>query len=134
MPTVSLDWTGGWSFDGYDSKRMPVDIDGTQHQGARPSDLLPLALAACSATDLVNLLDGGTGSLTGLSVEATFTKSPDPPWAFQVIRLHYRVTGIDLTDDQVAAAIRRSHEELCSVAAAIRTNVAIESSHEVVTG
>lgn len=128
MPSVSIDWDGDWRFDGYDSKQMPVDIDGRQRAGTKPSDLLPLALAACAGTDLVQLLGD---RLTTLSVEASFTQSPEPPWGFQRFRLSYRLGGTDLAREEVAEAIRRSEQEMCSVAAAI--SVPIESSFEIVS-
>jgi putative redox protein len=125
VPSVEVGWQGEWVFDGVDSKGMPVDIDGRQRIGAKPSDLLPIALAACSATDLVQLLEG---RLAGLRVVATYTQQPAPPWAFQRIRLHYEVTGRGLTEGVVAEAIRRSEQEMCSVAASLRPAVTIESS------
>ncbi len=129
MPTISLDWERDWRFDAYDSKGMPVDIDGRQEAGVKPSDLLPIALAACAATDLVQLLGD---RLTSLSVEAGFTQSHRPPWTFQRIRLHYRVAGTELTDTEVAEAIHRSEHEMCSVAASI--SIPIDSSFEIVPG
>lgn len=128
MPKVKIDWAGGWSFDGYDSKGMPVDIDGTQQMGAKPSDLLPMALAACSATDLVMLLDDSDGVLESLSVEAQFTQQPDPPWTFQRVRMHYEIGGTGLTEEGVAAAIAKSENDMCSVAASLRATVTIEST------
>lgn len=133
--TVSIDWAGEWRFDGYDSKDMPVDIDGKQQLGSKPSDLLPMALAACSGTDLVMLMDADeTVTLTSLSVTASYTQQPDPPWAFKRIRLHYDLRGEGLTDALVAEAVRRSEDELCSVAASIRPTVEIESTWEIVPG
>jgi putative redox protein len=132
MPTVSIDWAGEWRFDGYDSKGMPVDVDGRQKLGSKPSDLLPMALAACSGTDLVMLLDEAEGiTLDSLSVDATYTQQPDPPWTFRRIRLHYRLSGSGLTDLLVSDAIRRSEEELCSVAASLRPTVQIESTFQI---
>lgn len=123
MPSIKVEWDRDWRFDGYDSRLMPVDIDGKQDLGAKPSDLLPMALAACSGTDLVQLLGD---RLTSLTVEASFTQKPEPPWTFQRIRLHYAIEGRDLTPDEVAEAIRRSEQEMCSVAASI--SVPIDSS------
>ncbi len=123
MPSIKVEWDRDWRFDGYDSRLMPVDIDGKQDLGAKPSDLLPMALAACSGTDLVQLLGDRLASLT---VEASFTQKPEPPWTFQRIRLHYAIEGRDLTPDEVAEAIRRSEQEMCSVAASI--SVPVDSS------
>ncbi len=129
MAGVSVTWEGQRRFDGIDSKGIPVDIDGSQELGVRPSDLLPMALASCSGVDVVSQLRDG---LTGLSIDVTFTKEPDPPWKFQRFRLHYRVSGASLTPEQVEAAIHRSHTEMCSVAMAVRGNVPIETSYELV--
>jgi putative redox protein len=132
MPTVTLDWDRDLRFDAYDSKGMPVDIDGRQRAGAKPSELLSLALASCSATDMVLVLrDDDRVALDGLSVEARSTQQPDPPWTFRRIQLHYRLSGTGLTGEIVTEAIRRSHEELCSVAASLRATVDIESSFEI---
>lgn len=133
MPAVSVEWSDEWCFEGLDSKGMPVDIDGSQQLGSKPSDLLPMALAACSATDLVIVLDEAEGQLTGLRVNASYTQQPDPPWTFRRIRMHYAVSGRGLTAADVAEAIRRSEEELCSVAATLRGNVTIESTFELAT-
>ncbi len=131
MGEIRVEWRGGWVFDGSDSKGMPIDVDGRQRIGAKPSDLLPVALAACSATDLVQVLGEGPGELVALSVRARATQDPDPPWAFRTIRMHYDVDGRGLTDEMVAEAIRRSEDEMCSVAATLRGNVRIESTFEV---
>lgn len=125
MAAITVTWEGQLRFDGTDSKGIPVDIDGRQELGVRPSDLLPMALASCSGVDLVAQLGD---DLTGLSIEVSFTKEPDPPWRFQRFRLHYRISGPSLTPDQVEAAIHRSQAEMCSVAMAIRGNVPIETT------
>jgi putative redox protein len=132
MPTVTIDWDRDRRFDGYGSSGMPVDIDGRQQAGVKPSELLPLALASCSGTDVVMVLGEWDGvRLDGLTVEASFTQQPDPPWTFRRIRLSYRLRGSGLTDEIVEEAIRRSHDEMCSVSASIRATVTIESSFEI---
>ncbi len=132
MAKVSIDWAGEWRFDGYDSKDMPVDVDGRQRLGVKPSDLLPLALAACSGTDLVMLMDEGDGTtLTSLRIDASSSQQPSPPYTFTRIRLHYVLSGEGLTDELVAEAIRKSADEMCSVAASIRPTVEIESTFEI---
>ena len=128
MAAVTITWEDQLRFDGIDSKGIPVDIDGRQEFGVRPSDLLPMALASCSGVDLVSQLGE---KLEALSIQVSFTKEPDPPWKFQRFRLHYLVSGRTLTAGEVEAAIHRSHEEMCSVAAAIRGNVPVETSFEV---
>lgn len=132
MPNVTIDWQGGWRFLGADSAEMQVVIDGQQQVGAKPSDLLPLSLAACSATDLVEVLSVDQSvDLEAINVSARYTQQPEPPHGFQRIRLHYTLTGSGLTDEKVEEAIRRSEEEMCSVAASLRGNVKLSSTFEI---
>ncbi len=130
MASVSLRWEGEHQFDAVDRSGMPVDIDGAAQLGVRPSDLLPMALAGCSGVDVVNLL--GTDRITTLAITVRYTKEPDPPWRFQRFRVHYRVGGDGLTEEEVRAAVHKSHEEMCSVSQAIRGNVPVETTVELV--
>jgi uncharacterized OsmC-like protein len=134
MPEVSVDWVGDWRFAGRDSSQMQVVIDGKQKVGAKPSDLLPLSLAACSASDLTQVLNEDGRTLRSLSVTARYTQEPEAPWAFQRIRLHYTVHADDVTEDDVADAIQRSEEQMCSVAASLRGNVEITSTFDLNPG
>ena len=129
MAAVTIIWEDQLRFDGIDSKGIPVDIDGRQEHGVRPSDLLPMALASCSGVDLVSQFGK---KLDALSIQVSFTKEPDPPWKFQRFRLHYQVSGRALTAGEVEAAIHRSHTEMCSVAMAVHGNVPIETTFTLV--
>lgn len=131
MPKINVQWQGGWRFDGHDSKGMPVDIDGAQQLGVKPSDLLPISLAACAATDLVIQFSELGVEPSSLRVDASYSQRPDAPWTFQRVRLHYDIVAAGLTEADVAEAIRRSEHELCSVASSVRPTVAIESSFEL---
>jgi putative redox protein len=131
MATVRIEWRQGECFDATDSKGMPVDIDGNQRLGAKPSELLPIALGACAAVDVAAELTTEGRRLDQLHVEVRFTQEPGPPWRFQRFRLHYLVAGSGFDEATVAAAIRRSENERCSVAASLRGCVPIESSFEL---
>ncbi len=129
MAAVSLTWEGDHRFDALDRDGMPVDIDGGAMLGVRPSDLLPMALAGCSGVDVVNQL--GADRIRAFDIAVRFTKEPDPPWRFQRFRVHYRISGVDLTEQEVVEAVHKSHEEMCSVSMAIRGNVPVETTVEV---
>jgi putative redox protein len=131
LPTVrsvTVTWEGERLFHGVDTGGQPVDIDGRQHLGAKPSDLLPLALASCSGYDVADELSGDGRHLAALEVTVSYTQQPDPPWTFRRFRLHYRVSGSGFGDADVAAAIRRSVEEKCSVASTVAATAEIETA------
>lgn len=130
MASVSLTWGGDHRFDAVDRDDMPVDIDGEAALGVRPSDLLPMALAGCSGIDVLNLL--GTDRVDEFTITVRYTKQPDPPWKFQRFRMHYRVGGHGITEQEATDAVHKSHEEMCSVSHAIRGNVPVETTVEIV--
>ena len=130
VASIALTWEGDHRFDAEDRGGMPVDIDGEATVGVRPSDLLPMALAGCSGVDVVEQI--GANRLTSLEVTVRYTKEADPPWRFQRFRVHYRAAGPDLTEQELSEAVRRSHDEMCSVSQAIRGNVPVETTVEMV--
>ena len=134
MRSVTVQWAGARTFDGLDSKGQPVDIDGGQQLGAKPSDLLPMALAACSGYDVVELLTGWGCRLDALTIQASYIQDPAPPHPFKRIRLHYTLAGSGFDGHRVREALRLSEETMCSVAATLRGSVDLEFSFEILGG
>jgi len=121
-----------------------VGIDSTHHSvvlstpdegvGIKPSELLLLAVAACSAVDVVEILTKKRMPLTLLEISSTGEQDADPPWTFRKIRLHYRLSGNGLTEKAVAQAIKLSEEKYCSVAATLRATAEIVTDFEILAG
>jgi putative redox protein len=133
MSDVTLRWTGeGLTFVSTTAHGAPIltgnDPDGP---GAKPSDLLPLSLAACTVYDVVVILRKQRQDLQGLEVRVTSEQDEDPPWSFRAIHMHFLVHGA-VDDRKVARAIDLSESKYCSVAATLRSVVRLSHSHEVV--
>lgn len=142
MGQLALKWAGGDTqmFIGRDSSGHVVvtgrwtkegDETWTEWDAGKPSDLLVLSLAACSATDVVMIMERQRQKLSDLTVTADAEQATDPPYAFTHIHLHYLVSGHDLDPKKVDRAITLSQERYCSVAATIRGVTEITSSFEV---
>ena len=142
MAQIALKWTGEDShlFVGRDSRGGTVvagtwpkaeEQGGVDWRGAKPSDLLVISLAACSAYDVVEILQKQRQGLTSLYVTADAEQAPEPPWAFTHIHLHYVATGRDLDPAKIERAIKLSQEKYCSVAATIRGVTEITFDFEV---
>ncbi|TDA66856.1 MAG: OsmC family peroxiredoxin [Chloroflexi bacterium] len=86
----------------------------------KPSELLLVALASCTAVDVVEILHKKRIVLTGLEISATGEQQADPPWTFRKIHLVYRVRGKGLTVEAAEMAVRLSEEKYCSVASTVR--------------
>jgi putative redox protein len=136
-PNVHLTWTGGQQYVGTDSGRHSIVIsshDEQNHTGVRPSDLLLLALASCSAYDVVSILQKKRLVLKTLQVEVTSEGDEEPPWTFRRIDLAYRLSGDGLTQKVVNQAIELSLTKYCSVAATISGRAEISFSSQILDG
>ena len=130
MGEQRLRWTGdGLQFLGNAAYGEPLEIGGdTLGRGAKPSDLLPLSLAACTAYDVVEILRKQRQDLLGLEVVAISEQDPDPPWTFRSIHLRFQLTGT-VDASKAAKAVEIAETRYCAVAATIRSVVRL--THEV---
>lgn len=131
---ATLKWIKDRQFVGIDSTNHSVVIstpmDGV---GVKPSDLLLLALASCTAVDVVDILRKKRMPLTLLEISAEGEQDEDPPWTFRKIHLHFKVDGANLTEQAVEQAIQLSEEKYCSVASTIRATAEITTTFELLT-
>jgi putative redox protein len=121
MGEVRLTWTGDrLQFLGAPGYGEPLAIGGdAEGPGAKPSDLLPLSLAACTAYDVVAILRKQRQDLRGLEAIVSCTQDPEPPWRFRAIHVTWIVTGeVDVHKAERAVALAEG--KYCSVAATLR--------------
>ena len=120
---------------GTDSPKHSIVLSATDEEhgtGITPSELLMLALASCSAYDVVGILGKKKMTLTGMTVNATGEQDTEPPWPYRRIRLEYVVRGKGLTEKAVANAIHLSETKYCSVAATVRPTAEITTSFQII--
>ncbi len=118
---TTLRWMSGRHFVGIDSSRHSVVLSGQKDGiGVKPSEMLLVALSACSSVDVVEILEKKRLTLSFMEVSATGEQDPEPPWTFRKIHLVYHLSGDGLTAKAVEQAISLSHEKYCSVAATLR--------------
>jgi putative redox protein len=133
MAMAQLTWVEGEQFVGIDSSNHSVVLS-TQGEGnsvgMKPSELLLVALAGCTAVDVVRIIAKGRQTLVRLKIDVSAEQAPDPPWPFRSINLHYRLWG-NLTPDTVERAIDLSERKYCSVSASLRPQVEITTSYEI---
>ncbi|MGZ4127614.1 MAG: OsmC family protein [Actinomycetota bacterium] len=134
MSVTRLIWHEHFRFTGYDSRGRGVMIDAhPDGSGAKPSDLLPISLAACTAYDIVNILHKQRQDLRALEATIESVQDADPPWRFQSIMVRYTAYGeVDPVKAQKALAL--SEEKYCSISATLRPVVDMTFEIEVVAG
>ena len=133
MGTATVKWIDGKQFIGIDSTHHSVVLSTPDEGvGIKPSELLLIAVASCSAVDVVEILEKKRMPLTYLEISSTGEQDQDPPWTFRKIHLHYRIGGKNLTEKAVSQAIQLSEEKYCSVAATIRPTAQIITDFEII--
>jgi putative redox protein len=132
MSTATVKWMDGKKFVGIDSTNHSVVLSTPDEGiGIKPSELLLIAVASCTAVDVVEILTKKRMPLTHLEITSSGEQDADPPWTFRKIHLHFRIGGEKLTEKAVAQAIELSHEKYCSVAATIRATTQITTDFEI---
>jgi len=132
MANASVRWVSGKRFIGVDSTNHSVVLSTPDEGvGMKPSDLLLVALASCTAVDVVDILVKKHMLLTSLEIAVSGEQDSDPPWTFRKIHLIYRVGGKALTEKAIEQAIQLSEEKYCSVAATVRGVAEITTSFEI---
>ena len=131
--TTTLHWLSGKRFVGIDSTNHSVVLSSKDEGvGVKPSDMLLIALASCTAVDVVEILSKKRLPLDSLEIITTGEQDADPPWTFRKIHLKYRLSGKGLTDKAVEQAIQLSEEKYCSVAATVRATAEITTEFEII--
>ena len=111
------DFTGTDSF-GRDSKIMA----GDDAPGLKPSDLLPMSLAACLGYTIVSLLEKQRQGVRELTATIESDQDDEPPWRFRRIHVGFVAYGA-VDQGKAQKALDLSHEKWCSVSATLRDSV-----------
>ncbi|MFC1996213.1 OsmC family protein [Chloroflexota bacterium] len=134
--TVNLKWTGARMMLGIDSRGATIPIGFNRDadpvwSAVKPSDLLLLAAASCSAYDVVEILQKQREPLEGLDIQCSGEQITEQPYKFINIHLKYIIKGA-VNPAKVERAIKLSEDKYCSVLATLRPSLKISSEFEVI--
>lgn len=105
---------------------------GGRNLGVRPMEMVLLGLGGCSAIDVLSILKKARQDVVDCEVLLDADRADSVPAVFTKIKLIYRVTGRDLSDQQVKKAVDLSMEKYCSVTKMLESTVAIEYAIEMI--
>jgi putative redox protein len=109
----------------------PPEIGG-RNLGPRPMELLLMGVGACSAVDVIYILQKARQPVTDCYVELEATRAENEPKVFTEILLHFVVTGRGLAENHVKRAVALSAEKYCSASIMLkRGGVDIRYDHEI---
>lgn len=135
MSTVTIRWVDRTLMVGTDSNNHSIVIGRSPEEqktflGMKPSDLLLLSVASCTAYDVLEILSKQRAPLEDLKVRCSGDQLSDPPYTFTKIQLQYEVKGaVDVS--KLERAIRLSEEKYCSVISTLQQGVPVSSDYEI---
>ena len=109
-----------------------IDTKGERKSAASPMEMLLVAVGACTAVDVVSILEKKRQNVTDYKVEVTGERREELPRAFVKFHVHHIVYGHDVSAQAVAQAIELSDTKYCSVAATVRPTAEITTSYEII--
>lgn len=116
-------WKGAKAFDSFkETAKIEIDAGG----GFNPKALLLSGLAACSAVDVVEILEKMRVPFAALTVDAETEQTDEHPRVFKTIHLTYRLQAEEEYRDKVQKAVDLSLEKYCGVAAMLKKNSPIQ--------
>ena len=100
--------------------------------GAKPIELVAVALAGCTAFDVITILrQKYHQKVTGYEVRVESDQSERPPQVFTTVRIHHLLTGLAIDPAAVEEAIRLSEEKYCSVGAMVKQTATLKTTYEI---
>ncbi len=129
---VSLRHEGGMRFVGTTTSGHEVAVDnGKGNTGPRPTELQLVALAACTAMDVVEILAKKRQAVDRYSTEVSGTQRDKPPNVFTDITVVHVVEG-NVETEAVRRSIELSATKYCTVSAQVASGAARVSHRYVI--
>ena len=131
---ASVHYAGDELFIGTSPSGVSVAIDtkGDRHSAPSPMEMLLLAVAACTAVDVISILEKKRQQVKTYRVEIEGDRAGDHPRKFVAFRVNHIVQGRSVSEKALADAIKLSDEKYCSVAATVRPTAEIRTSYEII--
>jgi putative redox protein len=131
---ISLDWNEAMSFEtNVNGHKIVIDADekvGGKDRGPRPKPLLLVALAGCTAMDVISMLGKMRVQTDSFRVDVEGELTEEHPKIYQKLHVKYIFKGKDLPMDKLDKAVNLSQERYCGVSAMLAK--AAELTHEIV--
>lgn len=109
-----------------------IDTKGDRKSAASPLELLLISVAACTAVDVISILQKKRQDVVDYNVEITGDRRDEFPRGFTAFHINHIVKGRSISEKAVADAIELSDTKYCSVAYTVRPTAKITTSYEII--
>ena len=135
---MKVEWHGKRVFEATppSGNRFIMDAypeSGGQDKGPTPMEAFLTSGAACSAMDVLQILEKKRQKVTAYTVEIEGERMEEGPYPRPYTKLVFRhiIEGVDLDEGAVDQAVRLSDEKYCTVIATLRAAPQVTSAYEV---
>ncbi|HSI72926.1 MAG TPA: OsmC family protein [Fimbriimonas sp.] len=136
---LTVNWKGRMAFEAAVPSGNNFTMDATGEAGGDDLGPTPLeafiaSAGACSAMDVISILEKKRQKVTSYRIEVEWKRAPQgSPWPrpIEALVVRHIVTGHDLESEAVGKAVELSEQKYCSVMATLRYGPAISSEYRI---
>jgi len=126
----------GITFVGKTDSNHWITLDGPENfggsnAGIRPKELLLIALAGCTASDVVTILEKKKIQLDDFEINITAQQQEEHPQVYTTINIEYVFYGNEIPTEAVERAIELSQTKYCSVTAMLQKAIEITHNYRI---
>jgi putative redox protein len=122
---ITMRWLDDLRFEGGAAQRPAILVDGDSKTATSPVELLLLAAATCTATDVVLILKKQRVQLASLDVAVRGTRRETQPRRYTAIDFRFTIRGEGADEAKARRAVDLSLEKYCSVVASLAPDIRI---------
>ncbi len=131
-----VSWNHGLSFSGTATSGFTLALgahpsSGGEADGFRPLELMLMSLAACTAMDVISILQKKRQDVAHFEVKAHAEQADDHPRVFTSIEIRHIVTGRNVSQAAVERSIELSSTKYCPAQAMLGKVVPVRHTYEI---
>ncbi len=131
--TAKVVWEGqGLAFKATGGSGFTLRMDNPSGPGgASPMELVAMASAGCTASDVIDILRKKHQEVTGFEVNVVAARASEPPMLYTEIDIEYVVRGREIDPKAVERSIELSLTKYCSVNLMLGHTAKINSHYRI---
>jgi putative redox protein len=130
---ATVTWEKDLIFRGIADSGYPVKLDSesSSETGVGPVELVAMALAGCTAMDVISILNKIHEQVTSFDVKIKAERATDYPKVISHAALEYEVVGKNIAEEAVLRAIDLSVKKYCPVHAMLEKAFPIDLHYSI---
>jgi putative redox protein len=120
---ISVRWRERLLFEAGPSGRPAVLVDGDGAVATTPVEMLLVAAATCSASDVVLILEKQRVALRAVDVALRGTRRDQHPRRYTALHFVFTISGVGVDETKARRAIDLSLATYCSVVASLAPDI-----------